>query len=561
MKTIKLLFCAAILSTAFSCKDDESDLDMDQKGGIEFSISFSELSNDGGRVKSTQALEDADKIVVTIQKSDGGATEYTSSKIEIYKFGNAFISQKLSLKTGSYKLTAFFLIDENDNVIYATPLAGSQQAQNVDTPLPIPFSINKDGITAVSVEVLSTDELTPDDFGLVGFQFAEVETLKFLINVSEQGQLNNLLPATLTVSNGAYSYTQQLDAIAANVVSIKGGFANYTLHVTTPNYTPYSFTFTKDSLLTHKTHPLTIELAASGGANNLTSDSLALVALYNAANGANWTRKANWLTGNVSTWYGVMVSGGRVTTLHLNDNNLVGTIPTEIGNLTSLTVLVLNINQLSGSIPAEIGNLTLLTYLDLSANQLSGNIPEEIGSLSSLEYLYLRLNQLSGSIPVEIGNLTSLVSLELQINQLSGSIPVEIGNLTSLTELNLQNNQLSGSIPVEIGNLNSLFSLSFFNNQFTFAGMETVVQTFGAINYFIYAPQANINIIKQGSTLSVNAGGTLANNTYKWYKNGGLVATITGNNAYVPSSSGSYHVTVTNSITTGLTLTSNTIAY
>src|SRR5690349_15307305 len=108
MKTIKLLFCAAILSIAFSCKDDESDLDMDQKGDIEFSISFPETSNDRGRVTSNQSLDEADKIVVTIKKSDGVATEYTSSKIEIYKFGNAFISQKLSLKTGSYKLTEFF---------------------------------------------------------------------------------------------------------------------------------------------------------------------------------------------------------------------------------------------------------------------------------------------------------------------------------------------------------------------------------------------------------------------------------------------------------------------
>jgi len=38
-------------------------------------------------------------------------------------------------------------------------------------------------------------------------------------------------------------------------------------------------------------------------------------------------------------------------------------------------------NQLTGSIPPEIGNLTNLTYLDLTNNQLTGEIPESICNL------------------------------------------------------------------------------------------------------------------------------------------------------------------------------------
>ncbi|MCD4794877.1 MAG: leucine-rich repeat domain-containing protein [Bacteroidales bacterium] len=195
-------------------------------------------------------------------------------------------------------------------------------------------------------------------------------------------------------------------------------------------------------------------------------DSLALVALYNATDGDNWTNNTNWLTGNVADWYGILLDGnGRVTRILLLYNQLTGSIPAEIDSLTSLTELYLAHNQITGSIPAEIGNLTNLTVLWLQVNQLTGSIPTEIGNLTSLTEFYLYDNQLTGSIPTEIGSLTSLTHLYLQSNQLAGSIPAEIGNLTNLTNLYLTGIQLTGSIPVEIGNLTSLQYLYLDANQ------------------------------------------------------------------------------------------------
>ena len=46
--------------------------------------------------------------------------------------------------------------------------------------------------------------------------------------------------------------------------------------------------------------------------------------------------------------------------------------------MTNLEVLSLRDNQLTGSIPSDIGNLTNLTLLSLSNNQLTGIIPDEI---------------------------------------------------------------------------------------------------------------------------------------------------------------------------------------
>ena len=215
----------------------------------------------------------------------------------------------------------------------------------------------------------------------------------------------------------------------------------------------------------------------------------ALVAIYDATDGDNWTNKENWKSQEpVGDWYGVTVENGAVTELDLSNNNLTGEIPSEIGNLTrlqrldlsannltgaipsemanltSLETLVLLGNSLSGEIPSEIGNLTRLQRLLLTSNSLSGEIPSAIGNLTRLEDLWLHGNSLSGEIPSEIGGLTRLEGLLLSDNNLSGKIPSEIGNLTSLEELWLHENSLSGAIPAEIGELTSLRSLELGNN-------------------------------------------------------------------------------------------------
>src|SRR5438105_4616827 len=137
-------------------------------------------------------------------------------------------------------------------------------------------------------------------------------------------------------------------------------------------------------------------------------DSLALVDLYNSTNGAGWNDNSGWLTGPVTTWSGITITGTRVTGIYFVDNHL------------------------SGGIPSSLGNLANLQYLSLSSNQLSGSIPSSLGNLVNLQGLYLFQNQLSGSIPSSLGNLVNLYDLELYNNHLSGSIPSSIGNLLKL---------------------------------------------------------------------------------------------------------------------------------
>ena len=207
--------------------------------------------------------------------------------------------------------------------------------------------------------------------------------------------------------------------------------------------------------------------ACPADAGDVNTDRAALVALYNVTNGSSWLVDTNWLSNRpLGEWYGVSTDAdGRVTGLSLGDNQLSGSIPSELGNLANLEFLWLSGNELSGSIPSELGNLDNLEWLSLGSNQLSGSIPSELGNLDNLEWLSLGSNQLSGSIPPELGNLDNLYSLSLSNNELSGSIPSELGNLANLAELWLDGNQLSGSIPSELGNLANLEHLLLGGNQ------------------------------------------------------------------------------------------------
>ena len=216
------------------------------------------------------------------------------------------------------------------------------------------------------------------------------------------------------------------------------------------------------------TDTLTFSIIVQGSATGENTDRAVLVALYNATNGPNWTRRDNWLTdAPIGAWHGVTVSDGRIVSLSLYDNGLSGTIPPELGNLTRLVHLYLDFNDLTGPIPPELGELKSLEDLYLGSNALSGWIPPELGNLTRLGVLNLEFNTLTGPIPRELGNLPRLRILRLWVNQLTGSIPQELGNLTLLEELWLSGNALTGNIPPELGQLLNLRYLGLADTSLT----------------------------------------------------------------------------------------------
>lgn len=188
------------------------------------------------------------------------------------------------------------------------------------------------------------------------------------------------------------------------------------------------------------------------GNGTLETDTQALIELYNATDGDNWTN--SWdINSSVYSWSGVDIGmdehngDPRIIEVDLDENNLVGEIPESVGHISYLQKLTLSNNSLSGEIPTSFTTLPNLEVLSLNQNQLSGEIPSDIGDWKSMRWLHLNNNQLSGSIPTSITGMTYIEVLTLNDNLLTGDFPEGLEDLDYLQYFYVQNNYLTGSKP------------------------------------------------------------------------------------------------------------------
>jgi CHU_C Type IX secretion signal domain len=319
------------------------------------------------------------------------------------------------------------------------------------------------------------------------------------VNGCSQTQLLTVQTLNVPPSVSLPDTTVQLGATVN--LQVAAGFAQYkwssgtsttaTNSVKPSVTTVYKVTVTDANLCT-ATDSGTVTVQA-----NRCTDSLALVDLYNATNGANWTNKWN-LSQPMTNWYGILLNAqGCVTYIDLDGlpnfglsvstgNNLTGTLPNSLGNLQSLQALFLNRNNLSGTIPATLGNLTNLAWLNLGKNKFTGSIPDSLTKL------------------------TNLIWFSAAANQLTSNVPSNLANLPNMNTANVDNNKFT------------------FSNVLSFVGNARFMP--------LYYPQDSIytdtTFLKYvGNSLSVNLGidGALTSNKYYWYKNGTFYDSTTVN--------------------------------
>nr|KAJ0200032.1 hypothetical protein LSAT_V11C600317940 [Lactuca sativa] len=219
---------------------------------------------------------------------------------------------------------------------------------------------------------------------------------------------------------------------------------------------------------------------------------------YTSLNSLNLA--ANKFSGNVPLWIGENLL--KLYVLILRSNNFFGTIPLQLCQLEGIRILDLSVNNLHGTIPSCLDNLTsmvqegflpthnvhsytlklfysggyhygerddkyfdhamiewkgyerelistlgLLKSIDLSSNNLTGPIPYEVTKLYGLHALNLSKNSLLGEIPETIGQMKQLETLDLSRNNLSGDMSSSMSSMNFLNHLDVSYNSLSGRIP------------------------------------------------------------------------------------------------------------------
>ena len=210
-------------------------------------------------------IEDAKSVLVTIVDI-ADTPVYTNEEITLYRMGTGIVSASLELKTGSYKLIEFMVVDNKGQVIFVTPKEGSNRAYLVDDPLPIEFSVNENELTTVIPEVLNTEGLDPEEFGYANFCLKVVETFKFLVIVKEATDTGyEVISANLTVTHGEKTLYQGELKATVNTIEVRDGYPTYKILIEKNGYGSYTETFTNKMLKEYADTPLVVILEKSDG--------------------------------------------------------------------------------------------------------------------------------------------------------------------------------------------------------------------------------------------------------------------------------------------------------
>ncbi|OAY78315.1 Protein STRUBBELIG-RECEPTOR FAMILY 1, partial [Ananas comosus] len=190
----------------------------------------------------------------------------------------------------------------------------------------------------------------------------------------------------------------------------------------------------------------------------------------------------------IEAWQGVQCTDSHVTAIVLNGANLGGRLSETLVNFTSMITIDLSNNHIGGTVPENLPRTMRKLYgspssIYLSANQLTGSIPSSLSELTLISDMSLSGNLLTGELPDAFQMLSGLGYFFQQFAWAAAFFDGEIvlsyylvrflsclviihakGKNFCLLCRHLQDNQLSGTLDVlENLPLNDLKDGNLFN--------------------------------------------------------------------------------------------------
>jgi hypothetical protein len=272
---IKYLSYALVLSVIVilsSCEKQKNE----PTGTAEFLIGIQDESFQAKSASSPDSGVISWQLLISI--SDLAGNPVVSDKmIPLYSFGAGYISEKLELKSGEFKLTKFMMINSSGTVVYAAPAFGSPLAYLTKNPLPFKFNILLGQQTQVTPEVLAVGDQTSDKFGYANFGVLMVKPLRFFTTcVLDPG--NPLIMAPIQITDAkltvhapdGWHYSFKVEP-KVNQFIIRGGFESYTFVVEKEGFLPVKIVVTARELnASTQENPLMLKIAWNSSYKTLT---------------------------------------------------------------------------------------------------------------------------------------------------------------------------------------------------------------------------------------------------------------------------------------------------
>ena len=122
-------------------------------------------------------------------------------------------------------------------------------------------------------------------------------------------------------------------------------------------------------------------------------------------------------------------------------------LPQQLVSLPNLKYLYVGFSFLEGHFDFMSQMSNIIEFWVDDNPQMGGSIPTTIGQVTTLKSFSATDCALTGTIPTELGLLTGMIQMWFYDNLLHGTIPTELANLINLQTFQVQKNDLTGTMP------------------------------------------------------------------------------------------------------------------
>ena len=225
----------------FSCAEDER---LDSKIA-QFTFSFTIGENSGGRNSPVDIPEGA-SLLLSLETNSGEAV-LDQHQISLHKKGETYISDPVDLRDGKYKITDFFIVNDELDVIFATPRKGSPLSAEIAQSLPYIFISGTPDVSHLSMEVLDARMKSVKNFGYSSFR-KNKHSVKLQVFTPMAKKLQSTTAEALIMKGLDTVQMYQLSA-KMNTLTFNGEpRETYTLVVAKDSYSRFARDFTMEDL-------------------------------------------------------------------------------------------------------------------------------------------------------------------------------------------------------------------------------------------------------------------------------------------------------------------------